>query len=433
MRKTIVIILFLIYSPLFAQQNIANFEKEITRLQLHYKVENITVLVKKGEQYLYQKKALNQDTLLFPVASLTKIFASVLVMQLVENQQLSLDNSIIKFLPDTKLTTNIQVKHLLSHTSQGEVGKAFYYSNSRYTLLTQVIEKASGKKFETLLNERILKPLKMQHTFLLKDSSEIKKWGNKMAKGKYEYGFSASGGLVSCIEDLALFDYGLDFNILLTQTSKDLIFTPFYKNSPYGLGIFTQNISSNQIIWCYGQASSFASLYVKVPQENLTYIVLADNNTMNNYPKLIYGDLTTSLFALSFLENFVSKLPPSKKILAEVLTEIGRGSAAEAQHQIKKMTYSKKISPVVVLYALFSLKIKLKTTEFDNKIKHLGKKIMKNEPQNPYLYFYLGNFYNLNGDSAKANQHFTILQTLPNFDRNWYTEESEHYFRSIKD
>ena len=109
-------------------------------------------------------------------------------------------------MPKPILGDSILIKHVLSHTSQGNTGKEFYYS-SRFGLLTNVIEKASGKSYADMFNEEILIPLELKNTFLLKDSIQIAKEKRIIAKpyildngienGFIDFGYSSSAGIVS--------------------------------------------------------------------------------------------------------------------------------------------------------------------------------------------------------------------------------------------
>ena len=93
-------------------------------------------------------------------------------MKLTEQEKLSLEEPINKYLPKPILGDSILIKHILSHTSQGNVGQKFYYS-SRFGFLTNVIEQSTGKSFSEVIEKEILIPLKLKNTFLLKDSTQI--------------------------------------------------------------------------------------------------------------------------------------------------------------------------------------------------------------------------------------------------------------------
>ena len=56
------------------------------------------------------------------------------------------------------------MKHLLSHTSEGNPGERYSYNGNRFAELDKVIQKATGKSFAELLIANILDPLDMKET-----------------------------------------------------------------------------------------------------------------------------------------------------------------------------------------------------------------------------------------------------------------------------
>src|SRR4029078_10667271 len=58
----------------------------------------------------------------------------------------------------------IRVRHLLSHTSEGNPGEQYRYNGNRFSELDKVVQTASGKSFAELLIANILDPLSMNET-----------------------------------------------------------------------------------------------------------------------------------------------------------------------------------------------------------------------------------------------------------------------------
>ncbi len=124
------------------------FTVELLELKEYFQIPGLAISIEKDGRTIYQNylgvsNLENQVKLdaavLFPIASITKIFSGVLIMKLVEQEKLSLEEPINTYLPKSILGDSILIKHILSHTSQGNIGKEFYYS-SRFGLLTEVIE-----------------------------------------------------------------------------------------------------------------------------------------------------------------------------------------------------------------------------------------------------------------------------------------------------
>jgi CubicO group peptidase (beta-lactamase class C family) len=142
----------------------------------------------------------------FRICSITKQFTAVLVMQLVEAGKLNLDTPVSEYLPDFRkeLGGKITLRNLLSSSSglptfddlafwqkddeqlasasftaknyigssssglSFEPGAKFNYNNADFILVGAILEQISGKSFEQLLQEKILQPLGMKRTGILK-------------------------------------------------------------------------------------------------------------------------------------------------------------------------------------------------------------------------------------------------------------------------
>lgn len=132
------------------------------------------------------------------IASCSKWLSAALVMTFVDEGKLKLTDTVGKFLPVLSKSGKgrITISQCLSHTTgikepplkeslgdmkamnnmddamarlttepmDGEPGKVFHYSNAGLQIAGAVIEKISGKSFETLFAERIAKPLGMANT-----------------------------------------------------------------------------------------------------------------------------------------------------------------------------------------------------------------------------------------------------------------------------
>ena len=126
-----------------ANQNIDDrnqtFSKELSQLKEYFHIPGLAVIVKNGPQTIYENymgfadlsNQVPMDSVTtIPMASLTKIFTGILIMQLVEEGKISLDEPINKYLTGNNIPDSIKIKHVLSHTSQGRVGQHFYYSGT---------------------------------------------------------------------------------------------------------------------------------------------------------------------------------------------------------------------------------------------------------------------------------------------------------------
>lgn len=472
------------------QSNNNTFSKELHELKNLFHIPGMAVIVKNGNKTIFEdymgladvKNNISIDsTTVFPMASLTKIFSAILVMKLVEDHKLSLEESINKYITQQGVGDSIKVKHVLSHTSQGQVGKSFYYSG-RYSWLTKVIEKASGNTFEKEMNEKIIQPLGLKRTFLLKDSLQISNGKIKLARPYYyegqvtdgfvDYGFSSASGIASTVRDLARLSKALNENELISKESKKIMFSPSSQGLPYGYGIFSQKFQGISLIWGYGQYDCYSSLFLKIPEKNLTCIITANNNLMSDPPRLIYGDLSYSLFAISFLKNYALNLPNEpllensaslntlsnrittknsefyrKKLLAQAIAESflarfenGKSQLSEQilDNVFKKYPDYEKYGDLTLMHNLSFLKTVARYkenkdfTKFDAILEKIGTKLLLVDNENPYANYYMADYYGNKGSNEFALVYYNKILSAKNFSRHWYTTQAENWVKANK-
>ena len=208
----------------------------------------------------------------FRLASVSKQFCSMLIMQLVQEDQVKLDGTIADYLPYYRKDTGsrITIHHLLSHQSgikdftasfqyRGFISRSSYgkdefiqlhcsgdllhepgtiysYCNAGYCILGRVIEKVTGKTYEKNLHERIFTPLGMTSSGFDRNRYVIEKRASGYTYGPFglenasylemDSTPGAAGSLYSTVEDMFLWDRALYTDKLLNQTHRDLMFTP---------------------------------------------------------------------------------------------------------------------------------------------------------------------------------------------------------------
>jgi CubicO group peptidase (beta-lactamase class C family) len=151
------------------------------------------------------KRPVDGNTI-FEIGSITKVFTSLLLADMVQRHELSLDDPISKFLPASvktperggrqitlqdlathtsglpRLPTNFQPKDpanpyadfseqnlfnfLSSYTLPRDIGAQYEYSNLGGGLLGYLLARRAGKDYETLLRERVIAPLGLKSTFI---------------------------------------------------------------------------------------------------------------------------------------------------------------------------------------------------------------------------------------------------------------------------
>jgi len=130
----------------------------------------------------------------------------------------------------------------------------------------------------------------------------------KATKISYPRGFSTSAGLMSTVLDMAKYDIAIDQNKFLTKETQQLAFTPAASTKgealPYGLGWFTTNYKGTKLLWHYGYWTGNSSLILKVPERNLTFIIMANSDNLSRPTDLGSGDALSSAVSMAFLKDF---------------------------------------------------------------------------------------------------------------------------------
>ncbi len=208
----------------------------------------------------------------FRLASVSKQFCSMIVMQLVQEGRIELDDTISDFLPYYRKDSGekITLHHLLSHQSgitdfvagfdyrgtvsrlafdkddfiklhcsgdlAHEPGTIYSYCNAGYCILGRVIEKVTRKSFEQNLNDRIFGPLGMKDSGFDRNRYVIEKRADGYAYGPFglenaayidmDSSPGASGALYSTVDDMFLWDRALYTDKLLAKKYRQLMFRP---------------------------------------------------------------------------------------------------------------------------------------------------------------------------------------------------------------
>ncbi|HEX6183255.1 MAG TPA: serine hydrolase [Pyrinomonadaceae bacterium] len=483
-------------------ERIARLETLLESLRQELKIPAYSAAVVKDQKVLWAKgfgladvenKIPATEHTPYHLASLTKTFASTILMQLVQEGKVKLDDPVSKYGILLESDGVIRVRHLLSHTSEGNPGEQYRYNGNRFAELDKVVQRAGGKSFGELLIANILEPLGMNETApnvptivgtkspgtadgaaegevkaavmdimagynsgdvdkierrlapghngfksgggfltsfinaaelrdLFKSGFKVKfevndleaavygdtavatffvsgtvtppngapraegPWRNsfvwnkhdgswklvhshqsalsgamitekqrqrfdtvaktlaqpyaldrefKPTKIAYPQGFSTSAGLMSTVLDMAKYDIAVDQNKFVTKETQQLAFTPARSTKgeelPYGLGWFTQNYKGTRLLWHYGYWTGNSSFIMKVPERNLTFIIMANSDNLSRPTTLGSGDALSSPVGMAFLKTFVF---PEK--FGETLPEVSWDSPdSELKDQLK--------------------------------------------------------------------------------------------------
>ncbi|MDF2511297.1 MAG: beta-lactamase [Herbinix sp.] len=272
----------------------------------------------------------------FLIASLSKSFTAMAIMQLVDEQKLDLDKPVQTYIPwfrvsDLQASSEITVRQLLNHTSgigadaeyeiatlRGDdtnieqfvrkmskikltkkVGESFQYNNANYIILGQIIQSISGLSYENYMKQKVFQPLGMLHSYVSQD--EAKKDG--MAVGyrtmfgipvpvelPYRRDFLPTYSIISCSEDIskylvALLNNGNYNNSqVLSEQGVTELMMPSSKISDwqsYGLGWYVTSGS----VYHGGEVTNYQSKAKMIPEDSLG-VILMYNTSSSTLTKL---------------------------------------------------------------------------------------------------------------------------------------------------
>jgi CubicO group peptidase (beta-lactamase class C family) len=273
----------------------------------------------------------------YPVADLTETLAAVLLLQCAERGTLDLDAPVARW-TDALADPGVTLRHLLAHRSDREPTR-FAFDPARYAVLTPVIEACTGRPYRQALAHELLDRLAMVDSVpgtdladptsparALFDDRRLAQYAAVLdrvaapyridARGKpvrttvAPTGIDAATGLVSTVRDLARLDAALDDRVLLEADSLATMWTNVRTEDgailPTGLGWFVQSYNGVRVVWHFGlRRDAWSALLVKIPERDLTLILLANSDRLNATFDLAQGDVTRSLFARLFLRLFV--------------------------------------------------------------------------------------------------------------------------------
>lgn len=240
-----------------------------------------SVLVAKDGKILFEQgfgfanrewKIPNTPDTKFRLASVSKQFCSMLVMQLIQENRLSLGDVICDHLSYYREDTGqrITIHHLLSHQSglkdftasfdyRGSISKTkfgrdefiqlhcssdlthepgtiYSYCNAGYCILGRIIEKVTGLTYERNLQDRIFEPLGMTNSGFEQSEKVIERFASGYRRGPFSVDRAdyiemdntpgAAGAVYSTVRDMYLWDRALYTEELLAKSNRELMFTP---------------------------------------------------------------------------------------------------------------------------------------------------------------------------------------------------------------
>jgi CubicO group peptidase (beta-lactamase class C family) len=313
-----------------------------------------TVIVATDEQVLFRAAAGSKDFTTgipnspedkFLIASITKQFAAAAILQLEEKGKLSVHDPVSRHLPDFPHGEKMTVHQLLNHTAglleytvlpefaelvkgpaeniqkvmslfagkplEFTPGTKFKYSNSGYVLLGAIIERVSGQSFESYVRDFLLQPQGMLHSGYAPDTRNIgivtghdldRDYQPKVFNFSHMSWVHAAGGLYATVDDLMRWNAGLYNGKVISLESLSRMTTPGLQN--YGYGLSMTKRWGVSVISHTGGIPGFNSMNVRIPEKNLSIIVLS------NFFDQQLGELITKLAEVSVNGQAELSTPP---------------------------------------------------------------------------------------------------------------------------
>jgi CubicO group peptidase (beta-lactamase class C family) len=354
--------------PDFVSDSLKNY---ITRGMAKWRIPGLSVAIVNDKKVLFMKgfgvtklssKELVNENTLFMIGSNTKAFTATTITILQEEGKLTLNDKVQKWMPDFKLkdplaSNEIIIADLMSHrigfeTFQGDFTywtsnlsrkdvihkmalidplysfrTKWGYCNAAFLTAGELIPKITGKSWEETVKEKILTPLKMNHTLML--SQEFKTASNaaspftiiddKLTELPVPFidNLAPAGSISSCVKDMAtwlmvqLNNGKIDSIQVIPEKAILAIRTPYSiigldprdkqetHFNLYGLGLFINDRNGKLVYSHTGGVDGFLSSVMFIPEEKIGIIVLT-NNDQNNFFQNLTDEIRDAFLGLPY-------------------------------------------------------------------------------------------------------------------------------------
>ena len=339
-------------SPVRAQQaDVHAFAAELDSLRQAHRIPGLSVaVVRDGRVVLARgygwadveaRRPATEHTP-YSIASVTKPISGTLAMRLVEKGVLDLDRPMADFrewtefcaearadgprifFSDYDCSPGVTLRHVLSMQMNGTAGERFYYNPVSFSWASRPVMQVTGRTFSDLVAEEVFLTAGMTESARRHRALPLR--ADLAAALALPYhadsagafvrspepgpqGDGAAGGVISTVMDLARFDVALDEGWLISEVSKAEMWRPGRSPTgavlPYGIGWFVQRVDGRRAVWHSGWwEKAYSALYLKLPDERLTLILLANSEGLWWNNPLDAAQVERSPFAAAFLRRF---------------------------------------------------------------------------------------------------------------------------------
>ncbi|MBB4637880.1 serine hydrolase domain-containing protein [Longimicrobium terrae] len=278
----------------------------------------------------------------YNIASVTKTISGVVALRLAERGKLDLDRPLSSFagwdefctevaadgprifFRDLRCDQPITFRHLMGMRINGDAGQRFFYNPIAFSWASRPMMQVTGRAFSDLVADEVFRPAGMTESARIHRALPLR--ADLAARLALPYhldsagtvirseppapqGDGAAGGVISTAADLARFDAALDDERLLADSSKQMMWSAGRNAAgqtlPYGVGWYVQEIGARRAVWHSGLwDGAYSALYLKLPDERLTLILLANSDGLGWGNPLDQAAVERSPFAAAFLRRF---------------------------------------------------------------------------------------------------------------------------------
>lgn len=326
-------------------------------------VVGFSVAIMKGTDTLYNRgfgyvdtakiKSVSNTTR-FKIASISKLIGSTLVMKLVEEEKLSLNQTLLELLPDfpnSEQAKKITLAHMISHTSglpeyataidsmyvgtgKNPTKKDFYsffatngllfepgtnysYCNSGFLLMGMIVERITQRslqqEFDRVINEPGDMGLKLiaEADSLPEMSPYWEKKGNSYIPYPHWPWIKGDGGLTATSIMLAQFPKQWSLGIFIDSVSYQKMVTPRILadgiQTGYGLGVRNGEFFGEKIIGHTGGHKSTYAIMVYFPERDLTFVVFTNTDSTPSNSRNIFAQFAAEYLGFSVTPDSFNK------------------------------------------------------------------------------------------------------------------------------
>lgn len=278
----------------------------------------------------------------YSIGSISKQFTAAAILLLAEEGKLSVDDRVVRWLPELTRAKDVTIRQLLSMTSgyqdfwpqdyvmpmmlqpvtppeiargwaqkplDFEPGSKWQYSNTNYVIAGMIVERVAGMPLFELLQKRVFGPLKMT-TVLNTDEAPLPD-SEPMRYMRYALGpirpapkegrgwMFAAGELAMTAEDLARWDVSLIEQSVLQPASYRALMADVPLTSGigtrYGLGVSLALTDGRRVVSHGGEVSGFTATNQVFPEERAAIVVFTNMDATG-----ASSDIATKISSLLF-------------------------------------------------------------------------------------------------------------------------------------